>query len=378
MYGVSTAVWWMKDQDKGAAAPAETTTPALDQDHDRRVISNTGASESELALALLSASTDCVKLFDPEGRLDFMGFSGLCAMEIDNFADVAGQYWWSLWPVAETERLRDAVRRANVGEYTRFTAFCPTHKGTPRHWDVTVSPVNDAAGKVTNVLAVSRDITDLVDRTASLEHALDQSRILRREVDHRVKNSLGIVSSLLTMQSRSVESPDAAEALRAASVRVRTIASVHDRLYRNDDLRDLRLDDYVRLLCVDIASSMGPAVDLQVSADIPQVTVAPDTLVAVGLILAELVNNAVRHAHRADAPVRVMVRLACPDPATCVLTVVDDGPGLEQAFDPTRSRGMGMQVIQSMMRQIGATLLPGRSDMGGAAFTLTFDPAVGT
>ena len=368
----------MQDRDTPAAVTGPGTELGAGEDHDRAAIAAISASHSELVTAMLSASRDCVKLFDPDGRLDFMGFAGLCTMEIDDFADVAGQFWWNLWPAAEADKLRGAIQRATAGEPSRFEAFCPTVKGTPKYWDVTVGPVRDLVGNVTSVLAVSRDITELMDRTARLEHALAQSQILRREVDHRVKNSLGIVSSLLAMQARTVDSPAGAEALRGASVRVRTIASVHDRLYHNDDLRDLRLDDYIRLLCVDIAESMGPVVDLDVSTDMPQVTVAPDTLVAVGLILAELVNNAVRHAHRADAPVRVAVSLDCQTPAPCVLTVADDGPGLDAGFDPALSRGMGMQVVLSMMRQIGATLRPGRSDRGGAVFALAFDPSVGT
>ena len=331
--------------------------------------------QSELALTLLAVSEDCVKLFAPDGSLDFMSYPGLCAMEISDFADVKGKYWWSMWPETETTKLHDAVARANAGQHTRFEAFCPTYLGTPKWWDVAVAPILGVDGTVTQILALSRDITDLRDRNTKLEQALAESQILRREVDHRVKNSLGIVSSLLNIQARSLDDTEAAEALRAAAVRVQTIATVHDRLYHTKNLADLRLDEYLRLLCSDIAASVGAAADIRCETDLAPLVVSPDAMISLGLVLAELISNAVRHGSSGKDVIRISIALRHPAPDLAILEVSDDGTGLPPGFDPAQSRGIGMNVMMSMAQKIAGQFTFDRSAMGGALVQVCFDPA---
>ncbi len=108
---------------------------------------------------LFESSPDCVKLLDLEGRLQAMNRNGLCAMEIDEFGAVQGQPWPELWPQEMRQAVADGMVAARDGRVSRFEAFCPTAKGTPRWWDVTVTPVRDAAGAVSGLLSISRDIT---------------------------------------------------------------------------------------------------------------------------------------------------------------------------------------------------------------------------
>jgi len=348
--------------------------PVLLSSHD--LVGQAAAPEAarapELAIALLSASPDCVKVLDETGRLVFMSQNGLCAMDIDDPAQVTGQFWWSLWPEAEASKLRAAVARANDGEATRFDAFCPTMKGVPKWWDVTVAPIIAVDGSVSQVLAVSRDVTELKDRNARLEAALAESMMLRREVDHRVKNSLGLVSSLLSLQARAVGAGDAADALRQASVRVRTIASVHDRLHHSADHADMRLDEYLVLLGRDIAVAVGAAATIEMAADMAPLRVHPDGLAPIGLIMSELIGNAAKHGMRDGASCRITVTLTQTDASEGMLVVADDGPGLAQAFDPDTGRGMGLRVVMSMVQKIAGRMTWGRSDTGGALFLVSF------
>lgn len=358
--------------DKNARETAATV--AVAQPKTNPPVGDADLIDDHLAVALLAASPDCVKLLSTDGSLNFMSHAGLCAMEIADVSTIQGALWWHLWPATEADKLRNAVDRANAGEHTRFEAYCPTTSGTPKWWDVTVGPLFAPDGALTQVLAVSRDITDLRDRTARLESALAQSQMLRREVDHRVKNSLGIVSSLLSMQARKVNSDVAAGALREASMRVQTIATVHDRLHHTEALRDLRLDEYLRMLCDDIAGSVGVTADIGWSGDPAPVTVPPDTLVAIGLIMSELISNAVRHGRAENASVVVRVALTQPGPDRVTLVVADDGPGLAPGFDAAQSTGMGMLVVLTMAQKIDAHLGFGVSALGGAAFTLSYGP----
>jgi PAS domain S-box-containing protein len=114
----------------------------------------------EFSDVLLDASPDCVKLLDLDGRLEFMNTPGQCLMELDDFGPVRGADWATFWPGAGRALARDAVRTALGGSTGRFAGFCPTARGTPKWWDVTVTPVRDRAGAIVRLLSVSRDITE--------------------------------------------------------------------------------------------------------------------------------------------------------------------------------------------------------------------------
>ncbi|MES2894388.1 MAG: PAS domain S-box protein [Bacteroidota bacterium] len=109
---------------------------------------------------VLESSPDCLKVLDSEGRLQFMNFNGLCQMEIDDFGQFKNKFWWNLWGKENEELVRSSVDKALTGEVTHFSAFCSTAKGTPKWWDVTISPVGNKTDGFYQLLSVSRDITE--------------------------------------------------------------------------------------------------------------------------------------------------------------------------------------------------------------------------
>ncbi len=131
------------------------------------------ASESFNRTALES-NTDCVKILDTEGHLLYMNHNGLCTLDIDDFDRVKNKQWWELWPEENRGLVQDAVQKAVQGHAAQFEAFCPTAKGTPRWWEVTVSPDVDEEGKVRRLLSISRDITKqkqaIADLALTLRH----------------------------------------------------------------------------------------------------------------------------------------------------------------------------------------------------------------
>ena len=146
---------------------------------------------SSVALAsVLDQSVDCVKLIGLDGSIRYMNGNGICAMEIDDFCAVEGQPWADLWPDEARQAILGAYPQAATGQTARFRAFCPTAKGSPRWWDVTVSPVTDNAGYHAGYLSVSRDITE----TETAREALE---IAAAEMKHRLKNTYSMIGSLL-------------------------------------------------------------------------------------------------------------------------------------------------------------------------------------
>ncbi|MEX2379554.1 MAG: PAS domain S-box protein, partial [Vicingaceae bacterium] len=109
---------------------------------------------------ILESSPDCLKVLDTEGRLQFMNFNGLCQMEIDDFSKFKNKNWWTLWGLENEDVVKEAIEKALKGESAQFTAFCPTVKGTPKWWNVIVSPVGKTGESVQQLISVSRDITE--------------------------------------------------------------------------------------------------------------------------------------------------------------------------------------------------------------------------
>ena len=358
----------MADMSTTKGTVALAIDPAAARSQDSASLPTEVVRTSDLALSLLAVTPDCVKLLDLDGTLTFMNHGGRCVMEIDDLCAVLGQKWWALWPASERDRLMQAVADAAVGHAVEFVAACPTAKGNPRWWAVRVSPVLGQQGQASQILAVSRDVTDLMQRQDQLERALKESDMLRREVDHRLKNSLGLVSSMLNLKARSAVDAQVADALRDAAMRVRTIASVHDRLYRaNDDM--VGLDDYIASLIDDIQVSLGGAVRLTYDGLQDGATVASDVSLALGLIVAELTGNALRHADLTQGDM-ITVALTRLDDGRLQLSVQDTGCGLPADFSLDRA-SMGMTIIASMAQKIGATLDWRRDLAKGTCFVVT-------
>lgn len=129
-------------------------------DISERVVAHETLEESEsLYRGVLEASADCIKVMDLTGRLQLMNTPGLGIMEVESFEAVQGEEWASLWPEEMQEAVRGAISSAAKGEVVRFSGPCPTAKGTPKYWDVVVSPMTGDDGQARRLLVISRDVT---------------------------------------------------------------------------------------------------------------------------------------------------------------------------------------------------------------------------
>jgi PAS domain S-box-containing protein len=141
---------------------------------------NQDASDAMLR-AVLDQSPDCIKILSRDRTLDYMNKNGQCAMEIDDFSTVAGQPWASLWPSHTRGAIEEALDKASRGEPAHLQAECPTAKGTPRWWDVSVTGFKTGSGQ-TGFISISRDVTKAVHAQQTAE-AIPECKLAQAEVD---------------------------------------------------------------------------------------------------------------------------------------------------------------------------------------------------
>lgn len=187
-----------------------------------------------------------------------------------------------------------------------------------------------------------------------LRDAVAGRELLLQEVNHRVKNSLQLVASMLQLQANTA-SEEVKSELLDASTRIAAVARAHGRLYRSHEIATLDLATYLVDLCADLASVRTDC-RIEVEAG-ERVEIATDRAIPVALVVNELVTNAVKYAHPGSGACHVQVRLAPAEAGGIVrLSVRDDGPGLPDGFDPAAGGGLGMRIVTAFAQQLGAEL----------------------
>lgn len=197
-----------------------------------------------------------------------------------------------------------------------------------------------------------------------MREARERAELLLGEVNHRVANSLSLVSTLVRMQAAALSDGPAKEALEETQGRINAIAGIHRRLYTSDDVRVVSIDEYVQSLIGELDTAMKAAGHhysaIYVSVD--PIAIPTDRAVSIGVIVTELVTNAFKYAYRDIEPGEVRVNLV-RDGDRAVLSVEDDGIGFAGEGKP-RGTGLGSRIVKAMAINLGTNVEYGGRDRG--------------
>jgi two-component sensor histidine kinase len=220
--------------------------------------------------------------------------------------------------------------------------------------------------QVEGIEKVSASLSSLLTEQQQL---ISRNEILRREIDHRVRNSLQLIADFLSAQGTSTGDPEVAAQLKEARNRVMAVASVHDRLHRSAEAGSLPVRTFLEDLCASLAETKPAWIDA-VRVHAADVELAPDQMMALGLAANELVANAFKHAYDHDRRGAVEVNFAVQG-GEGVLTVSDSGIGLPLGPPGERTGGLGTKVLAALICQLGGTITHSRPE-SGSRFTLRF------
>jgi two-component sensor histidine kinase len=199
-------------------------------------------------------------------------------------------------------------------------------------------------------------------------------KLLKEESDHRLLNDLQMTISLLSLQSRNASNPETAAQLAAAANRVSMVARIHHRLNSHKDERTIEFKKFLEDFCRDF-SAMSSSDDAsgKISVEGCEVVLSTTNAIPLGFIASELITNAAKYGKG-----RIVIRLESYPTHGYSLTVTNDGPALPDGFDPSASKGLGMRIIRSFVRQIDGELRIGRGEDGlGARLAVLFPVPTG-
>jgi two-component sensor histidine kinase len=229
----------------------------------------------------------------------------------------------------------------------------------------------DPAGAPLRVSGTQLDVTERREAENRLRESLHEKEVLLREIHHRVKNNLQVISSLFNLQAQTVTDPNVLAALKESHNRVRSMGLVHHVMYQAADFAAVDLVDYVQTLTRSLyrSYSVDPETVL-LSVDIANVRLGIDAAIPCGLIINELVSNALRHAYPDGRRGTLSVTLVHNSDATHTLTVKDDGIGLPDDIVLPPVATLGLALVETLSRQLGGTLSIDRT--GGTAVNVRF------
>jgi PAS domain S-box-containing protein len=234
----------------------------------------------------------------------------------------------------------------------------------------------DARGRPLFLQGLAYDITESKRAEQTIKASLREKETLLKEVHHRVKNNLQIISSLLRLQSSRLTDEVTRSAFLEAQGRIRAIALVHELLYRSTDLSLIDFAEYARRLVEQLSRTYGqrsPAIS--VATEIDEVRLAIDSAVPCGLLISELVSNCFKHAFPGERSGSIVVRFRVTDRA-CELEVRDDGAGFPPAPDPASASSLGLELVRTLTRQLHGALELSTSPDTGTAFHVTLPRSV--
>ncbi len=237
-------------------------------------------------------------------------------------------------------------------------------------------PRFDADGSFQGFIGSCIDVTvekesarSILQLNGALQQRVDEREVLLREVHHRVKNNLQLISSIFNLQARLLDD-GARKVLDEGQTRVRSIALVHEKLCESKTMSDVDLGQYTR----DLVSVLRRAIDapgqVEVAIDIASLPISVDQAIPCGLIINELVTNSLKHAFPGGRTGSVVVEATPSEEAYVRLCVRDDGVGLPEEVDPLHPQTLGLDLVVTLARQLGAELAVERSS--GTSFALNF------
>ncbi|WP_321422132.1 histidine kinase dimerization/phosphoacceptor domain -containing protein [uncultured Methanobacterium sp.] len=282
-----------------------------------------------------------------------------------------------IFPEADVHFQREKFSQALQGDTVEPFQYKLINKKGEYSWvQSQLVPIKKDGG-INSILVIATDITERKKAIDNLKSSVNEKEILIKEVHHRVKNNMQIISSLLSLQSQHLTEDEevAQDVLKESQNRVKSMAMIHEKLYQSKDFTHIKFEDYIKRLISNLFYSYDTKMDqIKLRVDVEDIDLNMETAIPCGLIISELFSNSLKYAfpEGKSGEIRVSLEKYQDDEHewNYILTVQDNGIGLPSDFDIRNTRTLGLELVNSLTKQIDGTLELDSSN--GTKFKITF------
>ncbi|MCC7450851.1 MAG: PAS domain S-box protein [Anaerolineae bacterium] len=306
--------------------------------------------------AILNNSPDAILLLGADGTIELCNtaFYELFGYET---AETTGKPLNSLIEPSYTDMLNDLLQTAiDKGQATRFQILAQRKNTSTFNAGAGLASIQKG-GVITGLVCSLRDISEQVQAEERVKASLREKEVLLREIHHRVKNNMQVISSLLALQAGYTDNEHTTQMFRESQNRIRSMALVHERLYQSQELARIDFAEYVHELTGHLLNSyrtQANLITLDVLADVIYLDI--DMAIPCGLIINELVSNALKHAFPNGRSGKITVELRIDSNGLHTILVRDDGVGIPDELNVHRTESLGLQLVTSLTGQLNATI----------------------
>jgi len=326
----------------------------------------------EFVRRIMESSQDCINVLDLNGRLLYMNDGGQDIMEIEDFSAVQNAPWLSFWQGCDRQSAEQAFAKAIEGEVGRFDGYCATAKGTPRWWEVVVTPMFDAENRVQDILSVSRDITAYKTAQAALQKRNQELDRYTYVVTHDLKAPLRAISNLSGWIIEDLDDrlpPENQEHLNLLEQRVQRMIALIDGLLELSKIGRQKLSSesiHLTELVDEIIDSLSPNTGFKI-AYAKSLPIISTKRILLTQVLSNLISNAIKHHDRDEGQIEITIQ---SDDAHYQFAIADDEPGVaeserERIFEifqtlknntSNTNTGIGLALVKKIIEEEGGKL----------------------
>jgi len=331
--------------------------------------------EMRKLVSLIENSTDCIGYARSTEHVDYVNAAWRRMVGLEPDEDLT-QYQMSDFLAEDDyryflEEIMPVLARDGQWAGERALRHVKNHQVIPVHQTIFFI-TEPGTSRRSEIATICRDITERKRMDEKLRASLKEKEALLTEVHHRVKNNLQLISSLLSLEEARSASAAIAERFAESRNRLRAMALVHENLYRAGNFSRIAMAEHIETLCAHLLRAYrGQGQQVELSSAVANVELDLDVAVSVGLIVNELVSNALKHAFPDGRRGTIHVELTCFSGALHELTVQDDGIGLGSTAIGEGSETLGLQLVHDLTRQLCGALRTDRRR--GTSFSIAFD-----
>ena len=358
-------------------APAEPDPNSEDNGAKKDFAKRVRLTSSDPLARILDLADDAIISIDDQQRIILFNRG---AERIFGYSsqEVAGQSLDVLLPARLTQ-----IHRHHIHDFHRATVIArrmgERNDILGRRKDGSEFPAEASISKVEvdgqiMFTVILRDVTERMLAEEKIKTSLREKEALLKEIHHRVKNNLQVVSSLLGLQSRSVTDPEMRKMFRESQHRIHSMALLHECLYQSENLSQVNFPDYIRELAAHLFHSYGIAAErIHLRTNLDRLSLNLDAAVPCGLIINELVSNSLKYAFPENRKGEIRIELRELPGGMARLVVADNGVGLRSDLDWATTKSLGLRLVRTLAQQLGAKIEVGAQ--AGTEIQLTFAAA---